>query len=55
MYFHDLDGELRLLPARWTSLAAPDPFVTIAAGRSWFRIQDLVELVRLVGNLKDSV
>jgi hypothetical protein len=32
----------------WTNLAAPDPFVTLAAGRSWFRVADLWELVRMV-------
>jgi hypothetical protein len=55
VYFHDLDGELRLIPARWTNLAMPDPFVTIAAGQCWFRIQDLVELTRLLENLKGGV
>jgi len=52
VYFHDAAGQLRVLPARWTSLGAPDPFVTMAAGRSWFRVQDLLELTRLVANLK---
>jgi hypothetical protein len=37
----------------FTDLAAPDPFRTQAAGRSYFRIPELLELVRLVADLKD--
>jgi hypothetical protein len=35
---------MRFLPARWTSMAAPDPFVCIAAGRAYFRVEDLIRL-----------
>lgn len=41
-------GEVRSLPARWTSAVADDPAVVVSAGRSHFRIADLVELVKLV-------
>jgi len=36
------------LPVEWTDLAAQDPFVVVAAGRSPFRTQDLLELAALV-------
>ena len=45
------EGRVRSLPTAWTSLASPDPFVAISAGRSFFRIQDLVALVALIGGL----
>ena len=46
--FEDQEGRVRALPASWTSVVAPDPFVALSAGRSFFRIQDLVHLVALV-------
>jgi hypothetical protein len=36
------------LPARWTSVEAEDPFVVVAAGRSRFRVVDLIELSALL-------
>jgi hypothetical protein len=37
---------------RWTDLVAQDPLVIIAAGRSCFRVQDLLELCCLIEDLK---
>ena len=60
MAAHDLIGinsyvnaedQLKSLPISWTSLAAPDPFVTMAAGRAAFRLTDLVALVHLIRDL----
>ena len=48
VYFHDSEGRLISLPAQWTSVVADDPFVAIAAGRSHFRVEDLLKLVRLI-------
>jgi hypothetical protein len=36
------------MPAGWTSVEVEDPHIVVAAGRSWFRASDLVELARLV-------
>lgn len=44
----DEAGEARSLPARWTSAVAEDPAVVVSAGRSHFRVADLVELAKLV-------
>ncbi len=44
------DG-VRSFPAGWTSAAPADPFVVVAAGRSPFRVQDLLGLARLVERL----
>jgi len=46
------DGRKRYLPARWTSLGAPDPFVIAAAGRAYFRLDDLVRLAELIKDLR---
>ena len=44
VYYRDPTGRMRFLPARWTSMAAPDPFVLIADGRAYFRLADLIRL-----------
>ncbi len=51
MLFEDGEGRVRSLPTAWTSVAGPDPFVTVSAGRSFFRIEDLLALVALVEEL----
>jgi hypothetical protein len=52
VWFHDPAGRLSLIPRAWTDLAPLDPFVTLAAGRSWFRVEELLDLARLVKGLK---
>ncbi len=42
------DGTLHSIPVGWTDLAPVDPYVVISAGRSRFRVEDLVALVDLV-------
>jgi hypothetical protein len=44
VYYRDPSGRMRFLPARWTSIAAPDPFVLMAVGRAYFRLEDLIRL-----------
>lgn len=51
VYFLNANGLLASLPASWTSAVPDDPFVAIAAGRSHFRYQDLIELVKLTEGL----
>jgi hypothetical protein len=51
VFFHDQDGRLRSLPATWTSVAPPEPFVEASAGRSLFRVDDLLALAALVSRL----
>lgn len=53
--FHDSTGRLRSLPTAWTDLAAPDPFVLTAAGRAWFRLEDLCALVTLLHDLDEAL
>jgi hypothetical protein len=51
VYYHDEAGVLRRMPLAWTSVAPEDPFVSLAAGRSAFRVTDLLELSRLLASL----
>jgi hypothetical protein len=52
VYYHDEAGDLVSVPAAWTSACAPDPVVAVSAGRSPFRVGDLVELARLIDGLQ---
>ncbi len=53
LYLDD-DGAIASIPARWTSMIAPDPFVVASGGRSRFCLGDLLELSRLLHRLEDS-
>jgi hypothetical protein len=52
VYFRDEKGRICEIPLSWTSLAAEDPFVILAAGKSWFRFEDLLELARLIREMQ---
>src|SRR5579859_6019233 len=41
VFFRDPERtQVRSLPATWTDVVAPDPFVVLAAGRSYFRTHE---------------
>jgi hypothetical protein len=44
-------GSRQTIPLRFTSLAAPDPYVHIGGGRSWHRVEDLLRLRQLLGSI----
>jgi hypothetical protein len=46
-YYDDSESEASI-PTGFTDLRPPDPFVVISAGRSLFRIADLLELGKLI-------
>ncbi len=48
MFYLDEGEDLRSIPARWTSVIVDDPFVVISAGRSLYRLVDLLELTNLM-------
>ena len=48
VYFEDDVGHVQSIPAKWTDVVAADPFVVIGAGRALFRLDDLIEIVRLI-------
>jgi len=45
-------GKLKSLPTAWTSRAAPDPFLHLAAGRIILRLVDLRALAELLHELR---
>jgi hypothetical protein len=48
----DENNQVIAIPIGWTSAASIDPFVEFSAGRSFFRIEDLVRLVDLINGLQ---
>ena len=48
VYYHDAQGLLVSIPAGWTDVIPLDPVVALSADRSPFRLDDLLELPRLV-------
>jgi hypothetical protein len=51
VYFCDSQGHVRSISTSYTDVVV-DPFVEIAAGRSYFRFDDLVQLVALLEQLR---
>jgi Family of unknown function (DUF5372) len=54
VYFPDDIGRLASLPAEWTSVFPADPYVATSAGRSPFRVQDLLELSQLIARIRQG-
>ncbi len=54
MLFEDGEGCARSLPTAWTTVAGADPFVVLSAGRSFFRIEDLLSLVTMAERLSTT-
>ena len=49
VYYMGEGGVLTHIPVGWTSEAVEDPFVEVAAGRSAFRVEDLLALADMLG------
>ena len=50
--FHTDSGQRLVIPIAWTDMAEEDdPFVVISAGRSYFRVEDLLSLSELLKGL----
>ena len=49
--FFDARGRLRSLLASWTDVPVPDAFDLASAGRSWFRVDDLLRLCALLDEI----
>jgi hypothetical protein len=54
VFYYEDRGCLIGLPAEWTDAEASDPFVVVSAGRSRFRVEDLVRLVQLIAEIESS-
>ncbi len=46
--YYDRPKQLRSILTSWTSLHEADPFMAASAGRSWFRVDDLLRLSALL-------
>ena len=55
MYYFTEEGEAAYLPASWTDAGAKDPFVEQAQGRAIARIEDLLELTKIIGGLVKEI
>ena len=54
VFFINTKGRKSSVPLHWTDIGPEDPFVAVSAGRSLFRIEDLVGLVRLVAEINSA-
>ena len=54
VFYYEADGKLKSFMTNVTDVIAPDPFDRISAGRSAFRIDDLLELRHLLDNCQES-
>jgi len=52
--YHDDKGRLVSMPISWTDRSGVDPFVVVANGRARFRPADLLELSRMLKDLRRS-
>jgi len=51
VFFFDDESQLTSIPAGFTDVDPPDAFVAISAGRSAFRVEDLLALADLLEGL----
>ena len=49
VYFLSEQGHTVHLPASWTDMGPGDPFVEQSQGRAIARVEDLLELVKMIG------
>jgi Family of unknown function (DUF5372) len=46
------NGRTRSVPVRWTNVGPVDPFLSVAAGRAPFRLEDLLALTALLRDIR---
>jgi hypothetical protein len=51
VYYYVQNDDLASVPLSWTNLESVDPFKIISAGRAHFRIEDLIEMSKLIQQL----
>jgi len=52
VFYYDESGRIRPISVAWTSLSEPDSFCVVSGGRALFRVEELLELARLIKELK---
>ena len=54
LFFQGAENRNNSISERWTNLKPPNPYIAISDGRSLFCPKDLLELVRLVKDLRTA-
>jgi hypothetical protein len=54
VFFFNTKGRKSSVPLHWTDIGPEDPFVAVSAGRSLFRVEDLLGLVRLIEEINSA-
>ena len=54
LYLEVEPGRIEPVLLAWTSLSPPDPWIDIAAGRSLFRVEDLLRLADLIASVREE-
>ena len=54
VFFYNPKGRRSSVPLQWTDIGPKDPFVVVSAGRSLFRVEDLLGLVRLIEEINSA-
>lgn len=54
VFFFNQKGRKSSVPLDWTDIEPQDPFVVVSAGRALFRVEDLLGLARLLGEIKNG-
>ncbi|HEY5770116.1 MAG TPA: DUF5372 family protein [Terrimicrobium sp.] len=52
VFYYTEDREMAYFPANWTDVVEADPFVVLSRGQAIARIEDLLRLAGLLGDLK---
>jgi len=55
VFFFNTKGRKSSVPLYWTDIGPQDPFVAVSAGRSLFRVADLLGLVRLIEEINSAM
>jgi len=55
VYFYNHEKRLVSIPTRWTSVVPQDPFVKQAAGRSLFKVTDLLRLSHFIEGFNQGI
>ena len=54
VFFYNTKGRKSSVPLDWTDIGPKDPFVVVSAGRALFRVEDLLGLTCLLGEIKNG-
>jgi hypothetical protein len=54
VFFFNQKGRKSSVPLDWTDIGPQDLFVVLSAGRALFRVEDLLGLVRLIGEINSA-